>query len=194
MILTSKDKFKKLAVAQPLIELSKIDIFEKINELYPKGDNLFIRPFEKIGRYEVMKGFDITFENLLDFWNSDNDTDFIKLTAKTYLNVESLNNLPLFDCLRLLDYAKDVAVEAAKLFQTIKRDYTPEEIEAGIQDIKSSDFDVVDRYCQRNGIYDVEIGYQTEWIKIFKSFESDFHKNNFERSYNDVISNKYKNK
>lgn len=197
MILSEKDKFGRLYDIQAVLKCSDINLNEEIIKLYPKSERITDRPFETVDGIQIKKGTHITFEELLSFWDAKTDDELVKATAKTYFYMENqkeIARLPMFKFLRMMEYGKDVAVYAAEQFATIKRTHTPEEIAAGIQDIKSDHFSIIDGFCLRNGIVDREIGYETPWMIIFRCFEEDFKRDTFARRYSEVIERKTKKK
>ena len=197
MILTEKDKFEKLYHIQAVLKCSDTVLLDEVLKLYPKDENITVRPFETIDGIEIKKGTHITFEELLEFWDAKTDEDLVNATAKTYFGItdkKEINRLPLFKFLRMMEYGKDIAVFAAEQFKTIKRQYTDEEIAAGIEEIKSDHFSIIDGFCLRNGIVDREYGYQTQWLVIFRCFEEDFKRDSFSRRYSEVIERKNKKK
>ena len=197
MKLTSKHKYGDLPKFAPIINVSDIDLLEEILKLYPykqneHGTNIIESPFIEVGGYKVANGFEMSFENLVDFWQPKDEAQLIKHTAKVYLGIEKekqINKLPLFEFLRLVIYAKDMAILAAEQFKQLKRQYSTEEIAAGIEEMESDDFDVVDRFCVRNGIVDRNEGYKTSWTIIFRCFKIDFQNKRFQEKYADVIKN-----
>ena len=197
MILSEKDKFGKFYEIQAVLKCSDVDLNAEILKLYPKSERIVDRPFETVDGIEIKKGTHITFEELLSFWDAKTDEELINATAKTYFGItdkKEINRLPLFKFLRMMEYGKDIAVFAAEQFKTIKRQYTPEEIAAGIQEIKSDHFSIIDGFCLRNGIVDREVGYETQWMIIFRCFEEDFKRDTFARRYSEVIERKHKKK
>ena len=197
MKLTSKHKYGNLVKFAPLLAVSDVDILEEILKLYPykknnEGADVIESPFVEVGGYKVKNGFDLSFEDLVEFWQPKDETALVKHVAKSYLEIESdkqIMKLPLFEFLRLVIYAKDMAILAADQFKSLKRQYSTEEIAAGIEEMESDDFDVVDRFCIRNGIVDRDEGYRTAWPIIFRCFKIDFQNNRFQEKYSEVVKN-----
>jgi uncharacterized protein YeeX (DUF496 family) len=87
-----------------------------------------------------------------------------------------------------MNYARNVAIIAAEQFKTLKRDYTAEEIAAGIENIKSDHFDIVDSFIEKHPAYNHEQAFKTEWLVIFKTFKRQFEQDKFQRKYAEVIN------
>ena len=146
---------------------------------------------------KIENGLNISFEDLTLFADSKTEDELITSTAKVYLKLtdkKKIDNLPMLKFLRLMEYAKDITIYANKLFSTMKREYTKEEKEAGIENIKSDDFDLIDAFCKRNGIQNRDDGYKEHWIVIYRCLKRDFDMAEFNRRYAEVIEGKYKKK
>lgn len=195
MIITEKDKLKKLKIIAPIIRVSNVDLFKRVVEEYPEREEL--PPFDDIAGIKIENGLNISFEDLTLFADSKTEDELITSTAKVYLKLtdkKKIDNLPMLKFLRLMEYAKDITIYANKLFSTMKREYTKEEKEAGIENIKSDDFDLIDAFCKRNGIQNRDDGYKEHWIVIYRCLKRDFDMAEFNRRYAEVIEHKYKKK
>ena len=200
MILSEKDKFGKLYDIQAVLKCSNIVLLDEVIKHYPKEfseNGIPIIPFQDIDGVKITKGTEIRYVDFMAIADSDSDDKLIKATAKAFLNIDNLketNRLPMFKFMRLMEYGKDVIVLGKELFSKIKREPTPDEIAAGIKEIRSDDFSVIDAFCLRNGISDRDFGAETPWIIVYRCFEEDFKRDTFARRYSEVIERKNKKK
>jgi hypothetical protein len=200
MILTEKDKFEKLYDIQAVLKCSDTVLMDEVLKLYPKEFNengVPVLPFETIDEIKIIKGTDIRYCDFIEIADASTDDKVIKATAKPFLNIEDINEikkLPMFKFMRLMEYGKDIIALGKELFSKIKRIPTPEEIAAGIEEIKSDDFSIIDALCLRNGISDRNIGAEIPWIIVYRCFEEDFKRDSFARRYSEVIERKNKKK
>jgi len=155
--------------------------------------------FTKVKKYPIKKEFDVPFDDLL--FEQLCDLQSIKTAGDLFvkpfsivlgINTSQLLKYKAVDCLRFIIHTTDELKRITGLFSEIEYQPTPEELQAGIKDMKGDFFDTADWYAQRMGIKDHDEVFKTKWIRIYRVMKRDFNSNEFERKLRKVIERKNK--
>lgn len=79
-----------------------------------------------------------------------------------------------------------------KLFSSIKTSFSPEEINAGVKQLKFGTFGVLDWYAKRMGIADQNEVMDVGWVRIYQCMKNDNDKSEYERRLAEIYKNKSK--
>ncbi len=188
MVITGKTKLKDSAKVEACLKCSDVDFLEEVKK-YPVPDII-------AGR-KVKSGYDVSFEDITIFWDSKSEDEFIRQTAKTYLNVVSekdLLNLPLIDFTRLTIHAKDIVTECSERLKAIKREPTIEEKQAGIDEMTGSEFKLIRHFMLISPLNfkDYDEAFATPWSIVISELEAEAEKEQYQSRLNDIYLKKSK--
>lgn len=179
MKITEKTKMKELARIEPILACSRQELLTEIKR--------FDVP-TKVAGIEVIDASLIGLEDMLDIWNVKTEQDVLNLTAKCFLGLEpkDIPNLPLIDFLRLSIHLQDTATKAAELFRSLKREPKDGRVAAILEDFQTSDFGIIDRFCQRPPYYDHEYACKIAWTIVYGCFAEDTKKYDIEEKMEEI--------
>ena len=80
------------------------------------------------------------------------------------------------------------------LFDTLKTDPTPEEEEAGINNLNFGVFGLLDSYALRMGITTHDEAAKTPWLNVFASLRIDHKNREYRKRLNDIMTRKAANR
>lgn len=80
----------------------------------------------------------------------------------------------------------------AALFAATGGQPTPEEIKAGINELDSDPFDLIDWYARRQGYADQNDAAKVPWVRVYKCMQIDNKHIAYERRLREILSNKNK--
>lgn len=138
-----------------------------------------------------------------------NDIEFGQLVRLQYINTEE--EFLTFPCIVLLDIPKEKIYEQeaeiilgfsywvahemeriGKLFKSTSIPPTPEEKQAGIENLNFGAFGLYDWYAQRMGITNHSDIDKVPWVRIYKCLDMDSKKAIYERRLRNILSRKKK--
>lgn len=90
-------------------------------------------------------------------------------------------------CAAQMDFIND-------MFKQLHRDYTPEERQAGAENLRFGVFGLVDWFAVRMGIHDHEEVERMPWIRIYECMKIDMEREAYQRRLQKIYINKSKRK
>lgn len=94
---------------------------------------------------------------------------------------EHVYQLNVFDVFGFARFCKEQIEKINTLFASLKIHYSPEELAAGVKDLKFGSFGVLDWYAKRMGITNQNEVRDVAWIRIYNCMKNDTEQNNYER-------------
>lgn len=79
-----------------------------------------------------------------------------------------------------------------RMFKSISHEPNEDEIAAGVNDLDSGPFGLVDWYARRMGYKDHDDVLRVPWLRVWQTMKIDSERDNYERRLRDVINAKYK--
>lgn len=142
------------------------------------------RPDKLCGK-EVPKDLNgISYGMLDDLRTATGNDDIIAgACAKVLLGVEPEDLLKedANDVFGFTSFVTDELKRINKIFQSIKVNYSKEEIAAGVKELDFGSFGVLDWYARRMGITNQNEVREVAWVRIFQCMKNDALKNEYER-------------
>lgn len=89
-----------------------------------------------------------------------------------------------------LNFCGDEIRRINALFESIKTDYSPEEIAAGVKNLSFGSFGVLDWYAKRMGITNQNDVRDVAWVRIYTCMKNDNAQQMFEKRLQDVYMRK----
>lgn len=81
-------------------------------------------------------------------------------------------------------------VRISNLFNSIKKENTSEELQAGVDGLDFGTFGIADWYAKRMGITDHQEAYDTPWQRIFQCMKIDHEQGEYEQRLRKIYENK----
>jgi len=141
------------------------------------------RPDKLCGK-EVPKDLNgISYGMLDDLRTATGNDDIAGACAKVLLGVEPEDLLKedANDVFGFTSFVTDELKRINKIFQSIKVNYSKEEIAAGVKELDFGSFGVLDWYARRMGITNQNEVREVAWVRIFQCMKNDALKNEYER-------------
>lgn len=152
------------------------------------------RPGRILGRAVPATLDDLTYGELAQLQMcGDSSLDAITCFCRVILGVEDIRKILRCDAEQMAGFIIWVTAEVeriGKLFASVQRQPTPEEVQAGIYNLKHDPFKTADWYARRMGITKHEEAMNTKWIYYFKCMETDNENDEFRRKLNKILSQK----
>ncbi|MBR1526418.1 MAG: hypothetical protein IJ640_07145 [Prevotella sp.] len=125
----------------------------------------------------------ISYGMLDDLRTATGNDDIAGACAKVLLGVEPENLLKedANDVFGFTSFVTDELKRINKIFQSIKVNYSKEEIAAGVKELDFGSFGVLDWYARRMGITNQNEVREVAWVRIFQCMKNDALKNEYER-------------
>ena len=98
------------------------------------------------------------------------------------------------DVVRLCGWVTGEVERINKIFERQQSKPTQQEIQAGIKTLQFGLFGMLDWYAQRMGYQDQEDVKNVPWLRIYKCLEMDGKRIEYQKKYQEVISNEYRRK
>ena len=139
---------------------------------------------EKLCGKEVPKDLNgISYGMLDDLRTATGNDDIAGACAKVLLGVEPEDLLKedANDVFGFTSFVTDELKRINKIFQSIKVNYSKEEIAAGVKELDFGSFGVLDWYARRMGITNQNEVREVAWVRIFQCMKNDALKNEYER-------------
>lgn len=133
---------------------------------------------------EVPKNlFAISYGKLDELRNASNSVDPGAECIRIILGIdlERIYRLNVFDVFGFVRFCKEQIDKINGLFSALKINYSPEEVAAGVKDLKFGSFGVLDWYAKRMGITNQNEVRDVAWIRIYNCMKNDTEQNNYER-------------
>jgi hypothetical protein len=174
--------------------------FLHISEFISDYDNL-IRMAKEIKPSQFVCGVskpntinDITMGKLMELQSIFNDADFLILPCKILLGVseETILNEDVQAVLSFSFWVSKEVERVNKLFSKASVAPTPEEQQAGIENLKFGMFGLLDYYATRMHIPDHGDVEKVPWIRVYKCLDMDTKRMKFERRLRNIITKKRK--
>lgn len=89
-----------------------------------------------------------------------------------------------------INFVRSELESMKNLFDTLKTDPTPEEQEAGINDLNFGMFGMLDSYALRMGITSHEEASKTPWLNVFACLRIDYTTREFRKRLNEIVHQK----
>lgn len=96
------------------------------------------------------------------------------------------------DVLGVVNMCQSEMRRIGKLFNSLQKEKTSDEVLAGIERLDFGVFGLVDWYAKRMNIIDHEEVFNTPWVRIFQCMKIDVENNEFERRYREILINRSK--
>ncbi|MBR6031376.1 MAG: hypothetical protein IKP36_05365 [Bacteroidaceae bacterium] len=141
------------------------------------------RPDKLCGK-EVPKDLNgISYGMLDDLRTATGNDDIAGACAKVLLGVEPEDLLKedANDVFGFTSFVTEELKRINKIFQSIKVNYSKEEIAAGVKELDFGSFGVLDWYARRMGITNQNEVREVAWVRIFQCMKNDALKNEYER-------------
>ena len=94
---------------------------------------------------------------------------------------ERVYKLNVFDVFGFARFCKEQIEKINTLFSSLKIQYSPEEVAAGVRELKFGSFGVLDWYAKRMGITNQNEVRDVAWVRIYNCMKNDTEQNNYER-------------
>lgn len=135
------------------------------------------RPARLLGRAVPTSLDDLTYGELAMLQScGDSSLDAIVCFCRVIIGVDDVRKILRCDAAQMAGFVFWVAAEVeriGRLFASVQRPPTPEEIQAGIYKLKHDPFKTADWYARRMGITKHEDAMSTKWIYYYKCMEAD---------------------
>ena len=141
----------------------------------------------------------VTFGMLTQLQSAPKDNDYLKtccalVSVLTGVDVKIVASRPAIEILGIVNMVQGEMERIGKLFQSLNTDKTSEELSAGIDNLNSGAFGIVDWYAQRMGIVDHEEVFETPWARIYQCMKIDHENAEFEKRYRKIIEQRSRRK
>ena len=125
----------------------------------------------------------ISYGMLDDLRTATGNDDIAGACAKVLLGVEPEDLLKedANDVFGFTSFVTEELKRINKIFQSIKVNYSKEEIAAGVKELDFGSFGVLDWYARRMGITNQNEVREVAWVRIFQCMKNDALKNEYER-------------
>ena len=94
------------------------------------------------------------------------------------------------DVFGFVNFVANEILRINKVFSSIKVSYSPEEREAGVEELPFGSFGVLDWYAQRMHIANQNEVRDIAWVRIFQCMKNDNERNEYERRLSKIYSKK----
>jgi hypothetical protein len=162
MKIDKKTKMKEWPKVDFLLSLSKMDFFKELEA--------FEVP-TKINEIDVKEQSDVTLGDMLALLEIKDDKDLFQATSKAFLGVDFKDKLPMIDFMRLVIYAKDTALKAAKRFEETKTEFTQEDRKVGLDKVSFPEYRMLEQYRSAHGLKDANEVYNISWWMVYLYFK-----------------------
>lgn len=134
----------------------------------------------------------ITYGQLDDLQTAANAEDPFVETCKILLGIskEEVMDEDVNDVFGFVNFVANEILRINKVFSSIKVSYSPEEREAGVEELSFGSFGVLDWYAQRMHIANQNEVRDIAWVRIFQCMKNDNERNEYERRLSKIYSKK----
>lgn len=134
----------------------------------------------------------ITYGQLDDLQTAAESEDPFVETSKILLGVsrEDLMEEDVNDVFGFINFVSKEILRINKVFSSIKASYSPEEREAGVEELSFGSFGVLDWYAQRMHIANQNEVRNVAWVRIFQCMKNDNERNEYERRLSKIYNKK----
>jgi hypothetical protein len=135
---------------------------------------------------------DLTLGDLFTLQNASGGRGITVAIAKVLLNVseQEIMQAPADQVFGLVLWVGKEIERINKLFDSVKDDPSPEEVQAGVKDLKFGLFGILDWYAARQGISDQNEVLKVKWVRIYKCMDIDTQRNSYARRLRDILNKK----
>lgn len=148
---------------------------------------------KRVGWIRTPESLDgLTMEELATFWSVKDTPSLFDTTARILLHVRTAKHVPVLDMMGLVNFVSAELERINALWESIPSSRTPEEIQAGVSQLKFGVFGIIDWYARRMGITDHDVALKTPWVRVYQCMRNDAEEALYRKRLNEVISNKHK--
>jgi hypothetical protein len=167
------------------LETSQVEtLFKKLEQ---KG-----RPLQIAGKQVPENLNDLTFGQLAQIQSITTTKEMLLAPLQILINIPEKDalNLKAFHAIQFMLFIQKEITRIAKLFTTIQYKPSPEEIQAGINQINNGLFGTIDWYARRMKITNHAEVETIPWLRIYKCMEMDNKSAIYEKKLREIYSKK----
>lgn len=154
------------------------------------------RPFD-VGGVETPRDLtDLTIGQLVGLGSLQESDDSVYAICDIVLGLgrHGVDGARAVDVVRFIGWVTREVARINRLFEGIQERPTPQEIKAGVNDLRFGLFGLLDWYAKRMGIASHDDVLPVPWVRVYKCMEMDCRQKKYERRYSEVMSDEYRRK
>lgn len=137
----------------------------------------------------------VTYGMLCKLQQLGNGKDYVSTAMQilhTLLGIESAQAMkaPAKEVIGVVSMVAREMRRIGDLFNSIKKENTSEELQAGVDGLDFGTFGIADWYAKRMGITDHEDAYNTPWQRIYECMRIDHEQSEYEQRLRKIYENK----